>query len=83
MLNQLKIVAVFLTALAAGNATFYVTIKGTKYLVNLVKNGNLNAPNLSAIVTLSNAALGLIFANLGSANVKIGASNWTVSVTAV
>lgn len=80
VLNQLKVIAAFLAALAAGNATFFVTVQGVKYSVNLLKNNVGQAPNLSAIMTLANAALGMMFAGVASSPVKIGANTWTVTV---
>jgi hypothetical protein len=83
LLNKALIVTTFFGALLNGDATFYLTLKGVKYRFELVKNGVASAPNLSAINQLANAAMGVIAGGATSAtgSAKIGATNWSVTVS--
>jgi hypothetical protein len=79
-MNNVQAALGFMSALFSGSASFYVTISGTKHLVTLTKNGAATAPNLSAIVQLSSALVSATLTGQSSAQVKIGANNWDISV---
>lgn len=81
MLEQLRIAATFVLALTAGNATFFVTVRGKKFRVDLVLNGKANSPHLSAISQLVSAVFGAALSGVSTADVRVGANDWSVTVT--